>query len=400
MSELNLNNYAVWVLFPRLETEDPNLQYYYDFDPAKEEYARVFKELNCPWQWRSVSMQTVDEVLDTIERESGSLQPLVINLCDGDEINGVPGIGVVRALESRKLCYTGAREFFYQVTTSKIPMKEAFDAAGVATAPWCAVFDDTNLDEVFTRCEGSPIIVKPAVSGGSMGISVRNVVHTVQELHEVLSEMRKGYHGWDLRSGGILAERFIAGREFTTFIVGSKDTLHVYHAVERVFHESLKDDERFLSFDRLWETYETESSMPDNGYVYTYAAVEDELSSALKELSMKAYAAVQGTGYGRLDIRMDQHTGKLYVLEVNAQCGLSEDENYTSIGAILRFEAESFGRMTLRIMQDAIQQYEARNENRVAVSAKQTPVDMLDDPASLHSHSDSELFAAPQSHSA
>ncbi len=43
-------------------------------------------------------------------------------------------------------------------------------------------------------------------------------------------------------------------------------------------------------------------------------------------------------GYGRLDIRMDRQTGKMYVLEVNAQCGLSEDEDYTSIGAICVLE--------------------------------------------------------------
>ena len=50
-----------------------------------------------------------------------------------------------------------------------------------------------------------------------------------------------------------------------------------------------------------------------------------------------AYAAVGGRGYGRVDLRQDRVTGEIVVLEVNAQCGISEDEAYTSIGAILRF---------------------------------------------------------------
>jgi D-alanine-D-alanine ligase len=74
---------------------------------------------------------------------------------------------------------------------------------------------------------------------------------------------------------------------------------------------------------------------------------------ALEKLSLDAYVAVGGTGYGRLDIRMDAASGKLYMLEVNAQCGLSDDEDYTSIGAILRYADRSFTLLIREIIQDA-----------------------------------------------
>jgi D-alanine-D-alanine ligase len=51
---------------------------------------------------------------------------------------------------------------------------------------------------------------------------------------------------------------------------------------------------------------------------------------------------------------MDAATKKLYVLEVNAQCGLSEDEDYTSIGAILRFAGRSFTQLIEEIIYDTI----------------------------------------------
>ena len=51
---------------------------------------------------------------------------------------------------------------------------------------------------------------------------------------------------------------------------------------------------------------------------------------------------------------MDKQSGKLYVLEVNAQCGLSEDENYTSIGAILKVSGKSFTGIVAEILKDAL----------------------------------------------
>jgi D-alanine-D-alanine ligase len=51
---------------------------------------------------------------------------------------------------------------------------------------------------------------------------------------------------------------------------------------------------------------------------------------------------------------MDRESGKLYILEVNAQCGLSEDEDYTSIGAILRLSGCTFAALIVEIIQDAI----------------------------------------------
>ena len=69
---------------------------------------------------------------------------------------------------------------------------------------------------------------------------------------------------------------------------------------------------------------------------------------------MEAYQSCKGKGYARLDIRKDDATGKLYMLEVNAQCGLSEDEDYTSIGAILKVSDTSFTSIIVEILRDAL----------------------------------------------
>jgi D-alanine-D-alanine ligase len=353
-----LDRLKVWVLAPHLVTEDANIDYYYDFSQSIAEYTKVFEEFEIEWKWQPVTMADYTVIIETIveEQNAGTHYPVVVNLCDGDEINGTPGISVVQLLEEKKIVYTGSDEFFYRITTSKIPMKKAFDKAKVPNAKWEAILSPgQDTSGIFERL-GTPIIVKPSVSGGSMGVGIKNVVHTEEELNEQVQRMFEGYRGWNLAADGIIAESFVTGPEFTTMIVGSHKhpkQCRIYEPVERVFHDSLPEHEKFLSFDRLWEIYEDETPMPGEENFYEYRLPDASLHEAIKQVSLDAYLSVKGTGYTRIDIRMDQQTGKLYVLEVNAQCGLSEDEDYTSIGAILRVSDTSFSELVAEIINDA-----------------------------------------------
>lgn len=352
-----LKPYVIWVLAPHLESEDPNLTYYYDFTQSIAEYKKVFEELKAEWKWQPVTINNYKEIVRSIAENKNGKTPLILNLCDGDEVNGTPGVSVIHEIEKYKLIYTGSDAHFYTITTSKIPMKKAFDKAGVSSANWRVITDKKGSTKGIAKRVGTPIIIKPAVSGGSMGVSVKNVVHTEEELAERVEEIKKGYRGWNLLADGLFVEQFIAGPEYTTFITGSADDMDnciVYEPVKRIFHESLPESEKFLSFDRLWEIYEDETPMPGNGNFYEYGPAEQELIPALKQLSLDAYKACGGKGYTRIDIRQDAVTGKLYMLEANAQCGLSEDENYTSIGAILKASNVSFTEVIAEILKDAL----------------------------------------------
>ena len=365
------NKLHIWVLAPSLETDDENISYYYDFSQSIEEYTRVFSNLGIEWRWQPVTMSTVHEVIGLIESERalGEKIPVILNLCDGDEINGTPGISVLKLLDEKEMPYTGADAYFYEITTSKLPMKRAFDEHAVPTPAWMEIHDaGIDAHSVFSRL-GSPVIIKPAVSGGSMGVGVRNVVDTKENLKALVHEMFGGYRGWNLTADGMIAEEFIEGREFTVLISGSWDdetNAVVYTPFERVFHRSLPDREKFLSFDRLWEIYEKESAMPGDENFYEYALPEESLIEPLNTISWEAYCATRGKGYTRIDIRMDNKTGKLFVLEDNAQCGIREDENYTSIGAILRLSGKTFSKLVLEILHDAWIRYENRKLNQSA----------------------------------
>ncbi len=357
LSSITNQQIKVWVLAPHLQTSDANIDYYYDFTQSIAEYKKTFSELGIEWQWQPVTIHDYVAVIDTIAREKdfSNKTPVVFNLCDGDEINGTPGISVVKYLEEKGLIYTGSDEYFYRITTSKIPMKQAFDKAAVPTARWKAIHSADDIDDVFELL-GTPVIVKPSVSGGSMGVGVKNVVNNKQELEALVKSMFEGYRGWNLATDGLIAESFISGPEFTVMITGSYNNAKeakIYTPVERVFHDSLPEQEKFLSFDRLWEIYEDETPMPNEANFYEYALPDASLTDEIKRVSWDAYVACRGCGYTRADVRMDKATGRLYVLEVNAQCGLSEDEDFTSIGAILRFSNISFTQLVAEIIDDA-----------------------------------------------
>jgi len=359
----------VWVLAPLLETQDEKIDYYYDFTQSIAEYEKTFAELGIEWKWQPVTTKNFTQIIDQIveEKESGHKTPIVLNLCDGDEINGTPGISVLRMLKEKGLIFTGSEEYFYTITTSKIPMKEAFDRASVPTAKWIAIHDkDMDLGDVFEKL-GTPVILKPSISGGSMGVGLKNVVHNHAELKEQVDRMFNGYRGWDLSADGLIAESFITGPEFTVLISGSYNNprdAKIYTPAERIFHPSLPDSEKFLSFDRLWEIYEDETPMPNDGNFYEYAIPEPSLIEEIKKICWDAFVATRGTGYTRADVRMNKETGKLYVLEVNAQCGLSEDEDFTSIGGILRISGKTFTELVAEIIKDAFTRHAVKEKKR------------------------------------
>lgn len=337
----------VWVLVPIVETDDPNLAWYSDYSNAREEYTRAFAALGLAWKWQPVTMRDCRAVIAGIRRASRGFAPVVLNLCDGDEINGSPGLSVIHALREAKLPFTGADERFYDLTTSKIVMKRLFEAAGVPTAPWAVVGRDGKGSAALFRELGATLILKPAISAGSLGIGMKSVVRSPQALRAQLKRLHDGYRGWGLTEGGAFVERFIIGPEYTTFIVGSHDApeaKRVYPPVERRFNPTIPVRERFLSFDRLWGIYEDEPEIDGgDGELWQYKPVRKQaLAREIEAVSWAAYAAVGGRGYGRVDLRQDARTGKLYVLEVNSQCGLSEDPVQTSIGAILIFAKLTF----------------------------------------------------------
>ncbi|GAU88254.1 hypothetical protein RvY_00993 [Ramazzottius varieornatus] len=287
----------------------------------------------------STNLENFRDLLDGLVRESDRLkadgcQLVLLNLIDGTEVDGYPGLTVIRYIETLNVPFTGSDATFYHISTSKPRLKQALLNHHVATPKYVEVRSKKTVQEdVISAGEltGFPLIIKPSISYASYGISDQSVVHNAQDAIRHIEKLLLD----EPASDGIFLEKFLSGREFTVLVTGSSATgVKVFPAVERVFNESLPVEKRFLAFERYWSGYDLAGNEPTTR-VYEYRIASEKDQETLQQLARDAYLALGGSGYARVDIREDgPGSSQLYVLEVNAQCGVAFSSSST-MGEIL-----------------------------------------------------------------
>lgn len=351
----------VWVFVPYYGRNDALESPEYDLPGFREEVATWFETLRLRWRWVPVTLENVASVAAAFVAEHGSRPGVVLNLCDGNELDGSPGVSVVRALEQARIPFTGSASAFYELTTYKGPMKARLLERRVSTSPFVRLRSIPDDIGRIAAEVGYPAFVKPEVSAGSGGIGLASRVETADAALARVTDLLNSEDGPFYRTSGLFAERFIDGPEFTVLVVGNHDAAsgaRAYPPVERLFHSELPAHERFLSYDRYWSAYKEEPRLSDAEPFYRYGRAPAHLVERLSGLAERAFLAVDGTGYGRVDIRMDARTSDLYVLEVNSNCGLSGDRE-TSVGELLHLAGTPVTHLLQEILRDAYYRYVA-----------------------------------------
>jgi len=203
---------------------------------------------------------------------------------------------------------------------------------------------------------GTPLLVKPDVSAASGGVFLRSKVSCDSDVAALRDELLRVPMPRFCDARRVLAERFVEGPEFTVFVMGNwrgPQSVRCLAPAERVFNASIPEGEKFLSYERYWGVYREESPPPDGRAFYGYEACDPRLAPLLEETAKSAYVAVRGRGYARVDLRMDRATDEVFVLEVNANCGLSEDDQ-TSTGCILKIAGMTLAELLRSILRDAL----------------------------------------------
>ncbi len=327
----------------------------YDTPAFRAELETWFEPLGLAWKWQPVTLETLSQVIRKLTERNKTTRVVAVNLCDGDEISGTPGLSVVRALERAKLPFTGADTVFYEISTSKLTMKECFAENDVPTAPYMRITNPAEDILRAARLIDYPFLIKPDVSAASYGIGLRSMVRNKGAVAAQIDYVSNGEHREFFVTNGMFAEKFIAGPEFTALVVADKsesEGLRVYPVAERVFHSALPAEEKFLSYDRYWAFYQEETPPPPGEPFYSYQMARAEIQDKLSDIARRAFRSVQGRGYGRVDMRMDAASGEIFVLEVNANCGLSSDED-SSIGRILQICEQPIHVLIEEILRDA-----------------------------------------------
>lgn len=349
------------VLLPFTAPEARHAVMDYEHAWVLDDLATWFQGLTQPWReglrwdWVPVTQATVAQTVADLAALGPAQEVVALNLCDGDDLNGYPGLSVVTALEAAGVAFTGAGADFYALSTSKLAMKERMATAGVPTSPWRCL-DQLPQDLALALAEiGPPLFIKPDISAAAAGIGAKSRVENLENGLAWVERLRQGMHGFNFAQDRIFAEGFLAGREFSVLVAADAtqaNGVRSFAPCERVFPAALRPEQRFVTFERNYGGEEEDTLPQDSGFLYAYGPVEKALHPELQALGEAAFLALDGTGYARVDIRCDA-AGHAQVLEVNANCGLTAEAATSTVGAILAYSGSHMGEMLALMLADA-----------------------------------------------
>ncbi len=199
---------------------------------------------------------------------------------------------------------TGSPALALGLSRYKYMCASLLQGAGIPIPP------DTTLFERIGDIDGPkwsfPLIVQPSQEHAGIGVGRDSVVRTKKELRAKVREMLTKYHQ------PALAQRFLPGREFNVGLVGGKK-LRVLPLAEVDYSRLPKKVPPIMSYAAKW----IETSVEFQRITVTCPAdIDPGLAACISGTAVKAFRAIGGWGYGRVDIRLDEDLVPR-VLEVN-----------------------------------------------------------------------------------
>ncbi len=234
--------------------------------------------------------------------------------------------GVIQGvLEILRIPYTHSGVLASALAAHKDKAKIIMAAAGVPVPEGKVV---SRFEAAKAHVLPPPYVLKPVSEGSSYGVFIvkQGTSHPPQEL------LRPDWTHGDM----MLAEKFIAGREFTCAVVGDR-------ALDVIEIKTVAS-----------EWYDFSSKYAPGGSIHELPAkVKGNIYQNVQELALKAHMALGCRGVSRTDFRYDDRpegTGELVVLEVNTQPGMTETSLAPEMAA---YAGMSFGELVRWMVEDA-----------------------------------------------
>ena len=282
-----------------------------------------------------------------VERVRKGKFDLVFNLCEG--IDGLPQFEprVIAALELIGVPFTGNSSWTTAITLRKHVVNGILDRAGLPVPRFSVARRGEDIVPV-----GFPAICKPAAEDASVGIEQRSVVRSTRALNERVTTMLEH---WD----EILIQRYVAGREVNVGILGDR----ALPIAEIDFADMPKGMWQIVSYRSKWETGSDEDL---GAKPKCPAPLPKALAAELAEISLAAWKAVGGQGYGRVDLRIDE-SGRPWILEVNANPDISPDAGLARMAGVAGMD---YPELVKRICEAALSMKQETGTERWAKTLK------------------------------
>ena len=294
----------------------------------KYEIYPIYIDKNGEW-YKCVDISKKYEVGDKIEKIK-KIENVMEYLKNMDVIfpilHGLYGEdGTIQGLfELLKKPYVGCKVLGSSIAMDKVYAKIIFDKAKIKQAKYEYIkkegeqyfyvdkdFNEIKKDlkEICKIIEYNllyPMFVKPSNSGSSVGI---NKAKNIKELEEYIKYASK----FDRK---ILIEENLIGEEIECSVLGNND-------VKASCVGEISSAESFYTFDAKYKNAESKLTIP--------AEINKELADKIQKTAIKAFKAIDGKGFARVDFFVNDKTNEIYINEINTLPGFTEISMYPKL---------------------------------------------------------------------
>jgi len=233
------------------------------------------------------------------------------------------------ALELLGIAYTGSGVMASSVGIDKIMTKRLWRAAGLPTPAWQVVNSAAATQEALAQL-GSPMIVKPAREGSTIGLT--KVTRPDQCAAAYALAAGQGDE--------VLCEQFVAGDEVTIPVLGSGTAARALPVIRIVAPDGNYD------YQNKYFTHSTQYLVPSG-----LPAGENEV---IQQLVLQAYRSLGCRGWARADVMIDATSRKPYLLEINTAPGMT---SHSLVPMSALADGISYAQLCLQIVQSATLDY-------------------------------------------
>ena len=236
-----------------------------------------------------VNLTEIDVDADVVIRLQEARPDLVVNMLHGKggEDGSMQGL-----LEIMGIPYTGSGVLASALAMDKVKTKQVWSQLGLSTAEFYLLNDDSDWQSIINSL--GKVVVKPVNDGSSLGVAIVDDANS----------LRKQYRDAQQFDMQVMAEQYIAGREFSTPVLNGElfPTIQMETAREFFDYEAKYVDEDTL--------------------IICPPEISKEELEGLEMLVGCAYESLGCSGVARVDVMQDE-SGKFFLLELNTIPGMT-----------------------------------------------------------------------------
>jgi len=266
-----------------------------------------------------------------IQKIQESDADIIFNVCERINNSSLLEPNAASLLDILQIPYTGSSPFTLALCIDKIKAKKLLSYNDIPTPEWDYIY---SLDEGIDEDLKYPLIVKPANTDNSIGITNESVVTDEKELLRQLEKVIIEY------KRPALVEEYIDGDEYDVTIIGNGDNLKVLPLSRSIFDDLPEGYWHIYPFQAKWAK-DGEETVYDKIRVERPAKVPKNLAELISEIAVDTYNILGCHDYGRVEIRTDQNSNP-YVLELNPNPSINVNDSTVASAELIGLNYADF----------------------------------------------------------